>query len=66
MELKIPISDKLIWFVLAICCCGLGINYVYLLQRQWQGLYTIPLWIILIDIALVATPSSITRPLVGG
>lgn len=56
MELKLPISDKLIWFVLAVCCVGLGINYVYLAQRQWQGLYTLPLWIILIDIALVAGP----------
>lgn len=56
MELKIPISDKLIWFVLAICCAGLGINYVYLMQRQWQGMYTLPLWLILIDIALVAGP----------
>lgn len=56
MELKIPISDKVIWFILAICCAGLGINYVYLMQRQWQGIYTLPLWLILIDIALVAGP----------
>ena len=56
MELKIPISDKLIIFVLAVCCVALGINYVYLLQRHWEGVYTIPLWIIMIDIALVAGP----------
>ena len=56
MELKIPISDKLIWFILAVSCVGLGINYVYLLQRHWEGIYTLPLWLLIIDIALVAGP----------
>lgn len=56
MELKLPISDKILLFVVAICAVGLGINYVYLMQRNWQGIYTIPLWIILLDIALVAGP----------
>lgn len=56
MEIKIPISDKILWFVVVICACGLGINYIYLMQRNWQGIYTLPLWIILLDIALVAGP----------
>ena len=56
MELKLPISDKLIWFMLAVCCAGLGINYVYLVQRHWEGVYTVPMWLVLIDILLVAGP----------
>ena len=56
MELKIPISDKVIWFVIAICCVGLGINYIYMVQHKWEGVYALPLWLILLDIALVAGP----------
>lgn len=56
MEVKLPVSDKIIWFVLAVCCGGLAINYAYLVQRHWEGVYAIPMWLILIDIALVAGP----------
>lgn len=56
MDLRIPVSDKIMTAASVICAVAFGINYVYLVQRGWEALYVLPLWLILLDIVLVAGP----------
>jgi hypothetical protein len=56
MDLRIPITDKIFLGIAVACGVMFGINYAYLVQRNWDGLYALPLWLILLDIALVAGP----------